>query len=126
MPASDLVGARFLDRVVKFVQYRAIEVAASVSDPASEQCTATSKATRKRCRRRVMGGGPSIVYSGNAKQVKARRQERVAIAEARTAPAVEPVVIWCVFGVAVMGRPLPAAIRGFAAWQFALLFDRRD
>jgi hypothetical protein len=51
----------------------------------------TCKATRQRCRRRVIGGGPCIMHGGAAEQAKTKREQRVAIAGARAAAAVEQV-----------------------------------
>lgn len=48
----------------------------------SEQCTATSKATGQRCRRRVIGGGVCIMHGGSAPQVRAAREVRILAAEA--------------------------------------------
>lgn len=47
-----------------------------------EQCTATSKASGVRCRHLVRGGGVCHVHGGKAPQVRRKRLERVAIAEA--------------------------------------------
>jgi hypothetical protein len=61
--------------------------------PLAEQCSATSKASGKRCQRRVIGGGPCIMHGGKARQVKARREQRILVwqAEQRTLPPiVEP------------------------------------
>lgn len=47
----------------------------------AEQCTATSRRSGRRCGRLVIGGGVCIMHGGRAPQVKAKRLERVAIAE---------------------------------------------
>lgn len=47
----------------------------------SEQCTAKAKSTGERCRRLVVGGGVCPKHGGAAPQVKAKRLERVALAE---------------------------------------------
>jgi hypothetical protein len=59
--------------------------------PLGEQCSATSKRSGKRCQRRVIGGGPCIMHGGKARQVKARREQRVLLYEAQ-AKAAPPVV----------------------------------
>lgn len=64
-----------------------------LANPLASQCTARSKATGERCRHQVVGGGPCHMHGGKANQVAARRQERVAIAEARAAAGVESVVV---------------------------------
>jgi hypothetical protein len=64
-----------------------------LAHPAGEQCSAKSKATGRRCERRVIGGGPCHVHGGAAKQVKAKREQRIVVAEARAAAAAEPVVL---------------------------------
>jgi hypothetical protein len=65
----------------------------ALAHPAGEQCSAKCKATGRRCERRVIGGGPCYVHGGNARQVKAKRDQRVLVAEARAAAAAEPVVL---------------------------------
>jgi hypothetical protein len=50
--------------------------------PLGEQCSATSKRSGKRCRRRVIGGGPCIMHGGKAPQVNARREQRILLYEA--------------------------------------------
>ncbi|GEM_PF-4526640 len=55
------------------------------ADPLAEQCSATSKATGARCRRRVTGGGPCIVHGGKAPQVAAKRLARVELGRLRLA-----------------------------------------
>jgi hypothetical protein len=64
-----------------------------LAHPLGEQCSATSKATGKRCQRRVIGGGPCHVHGGSARQVKARREQRIVLFEAQqkaAPPIVEP------------------------------------
>jgi hypothetical protein len=58
--------------------------------PLGEQCSATSKRSGKRCRRRVVGGGPCIMHGGRAPQVNARREQRILLyeAEQKAAPPV--------------------------------------
>jgi hypothetical protein len=51
--------------------------------PLNQQCTAKAKATGQRCERRVVGGTVCHVHGGNAKQVKAKREQRVLLAEAQ-------------------------------------------
>jgi len=66
-----------------------------LAHPLGEQCSATSKRSGKRCRRRVIGGGPCIMDGGKARQVKARREQRVLLYEAQAKaapPIVEPEV----------------------------------
>ena len=53
--------------------------------PLNQQCEAKAKATGRRCERRVVGGTVCFVHGGNAKQVKAKREQRVALAEAQAA-----------------------------------------
>jgi hypothetical protein len=53
--------------------------------PLNQQCEARAKATGRRCERRVVGGAVCFVHGGNAKQVKAKREQRVLVAEARAA-----------------------------------------
>jgi hypothetical protein len=50
---------------------------------ASEQCTATSKRTRRRCGQLVPGGGVCRWHGGAAGQVSRQRQARLAAAEAQ-------------------------------------------
>lgn len=50
--------------------------------PLGEQCSATSKRSGKRCRRRVIGGGVCIMHGGKAKQVRARAEQRILLYEA--------------------------------------------
>lgn len=50
--------------------------------PMSQQCTATSKATRQQCRRFVIGGGPCVMHGGKAPQVAAKREARIVAHEA--------------------------------------------
>jgi hypothetical protein len=61
--------------------------------PLNQQCEARAKATGQRCERRVVGGSVCFVHGGNARQVKAKREQRVLVAEVRAAAAVEPVVL---------------------------------
>jgi hypothetical protein len=65
----------------------------ALAHPLGQQCTAKAKATGQRCGRRVIGGGVCWVHGGNAKQVKAKREQRVLVAEARVATGVEPAVV---------------------------------
>ena len=63
--------------------------------PLTEKCSATSKRSGKPCQRLVIGGGPCTMHGGSAKQVKARREQRILLYEAqiRALPAVvEPEV----------------------------------
>jgi hypothetical protein len=53
--------------------------------PLNQQCEAKAKATGRRCERRVVGGTVCFVHGGNAKQVKAKREQRVALADAQAA-----------------------------------------
>lgn len=46
-----------------------------------EQCTARSKQTGERCKRKVRGGGVCHYHGGAARQVRAKREQRVAAAE---------------------------------------------
>lgn len=46
-----------------------------------EQCTARSKQTGERCKRKVRGGGVCHYHGGAARQVRAKREQRVAEAE---------------------------------------------
>jgi hypothetical protein len=46
-----------------------------------EQCTATARGTGERCRRRVIGGTVCVKHGGGAPQVRAKRLERIALAE---------------------------------------------
>jgi hypothetical protein len=56
--------------------------------PLSQQCSATSKQSGKRCRRRTIAANICWVHGVNAKQVKARREQRLALFEAtRNQPA---------------------------------------
>ncbi|MFI5729172.1 hypothetical protein ACIA49_03560 [Kribbella sp. NPDC051587] len=64
--------------------------------PLGDQCTATSKATGNRCRRRVIGGGVCIVHGGRAPRVAAKRQERIVTWESQT-----EITAWS----AMTGRP---------------------
>jgi hypothetical protein len=58
-------------------------------NPLSEQCSARSKRSGERCKRLVIGGGVCYTHGGAARQVKARREQRVLLAEAQAAtPAV--------------------------------------
>lgn len=50
---------------------------------AAEQCTARSKSTGRQCGRQVRGGGVCHFHGGRAPQVAARREARIAVAEAR-------------------------------------------
>ena len=54
-------------------------------NPLSEQCTAKSKRSGERCRRLVMGGGVCYTHGGAARQVAAKREQRVLLAEAQAA-----------------------------------------
>jgi hypothetical protein len=51
--------------------------------PLSQQCSATSKRSGKRCRRRTIAANICWVHGVNAKQVKARREQRIALWEAQ-------------------------------------------
>jgi hypothetical protein len=51
--------------------------------PLSERCTARSKRTGLQCQQWVIGGGPCRAHGGNAPQVKAKREQRIVLAEAR-------------------------------------------
>lgn len=53
-----------------------------MNDPLASQCTARSKATGQQCRRRVRGGGVCSVHGGRAPQVRAKREQRIALLEA--------------------------------------------
>jgi hypothetical protein len=65
-----------------------------VMHPLNEQCSAKAKATGRRCERRVVGGTVCWVHGGNAKQVKAKREQRVALWEVQEArAATDPVVV---------------------------------
>lgn len=55
--------------------------------PFSSQCTATSKHTGQRCRRRVVGGGVCLKHGGGAPQVAAAREARVIVYAAQHAAA---------------------------------------
>lgn len=55
-----------------------------------EQCTARSKQTGERCKRRVRGGGVCRYHGGAASQVKAMREQRVAMAELLATVAEDP------------------------------------
>lgn len=59
--------------------------------PLNQQCEARCKSTDRRCERRVVGGTVCHVHGGNAKQVRAKREQRVVVAEARA--AVPPTVV---------------------------------
>jgi hypothetical protein len=48
---------------------------------ASTQCTARSSRSGKRCKRLVRGGGVCVMHGGAAPHVKAKRLERLALAE---------------------------------------------
>jgi hypothetical protein len=54
-----------------------------VLHPATEKCNATSKRSGRQCQRLVIGGGPCPMHGGNAPQVKARREQRILLAEAK-------------------------------------------
>ena len=56
-----------------------------MANPLSSQCTAMSKRSGNRCRRMVIGGGVCPMHGGAAKQVKAKREQRVLLAEAQAA-----------------------------------------
>ena len=65
----------------------------SESNPISSRCAARAKSTGRPCRRWVPGGGVCDWHGGKARQVKVKREQRVAVAEARAAAAAEPAVI---------------------------------
>lgn len=48
----------------------------------SVQCSATSSRTGQRCKRRVIGATVCLAHGGSAPQVKRKRLERIALAEA--------------------------------------------
>jgi hypothetical protein len=79
---------------LKFVQYRAIEVAFLVlAHPLGQQCTATAKATGKQCERRAIGSPVCIMHGGKARQVKAKAEQRVMVAELEAKAAAQTVVV---------------------------------
>jgi hypothetical protein len=47
-----------------------------------QRCTAMSKTTGERCKRRTYGGGVCRYHGGGSPQVRAKRLERIALAEA--------------------------------------------
>jgi hypothetical protein len=51
--------------------------------PATEQCPARSKRTGLPCKRLVTGGGVCYLHGGRARQVAAKREQRILLAEAR-------------------------------------------
>jgi hypothetical protein len=53
--------------------------------PLNQQCSATAKSTGKQCERRVVGAPVCWVHGLNAPQVRAKQQQRIALAEARAA-----------------------------------------
>ncbi|MFK4037614.1 hypothetical protein ACI2LC_17630 [Nonomuraea wenchangensis] len=53
--------------------------------PAGEQCPATAKSTQQRCRNLVIGGGPCRLHGGAARQVAAKREQRIAVWQAQAA-----------------------------------------
>jgi hypothetical protein len=60
-----------------------------LANPLASQCTARSKRTGEQCRLQVVGGGVCHIHGGAARQVKAKREQRVALAEIQAAaPAV--------------------------------------
>jgi hypothetical protein len=60
--------------------------------PLTAKCTAMSKRSGKPCQRWVKGGGPCAMHGGKARQVNARREQRVLLyeAEQKAAPPPEP------------------------------------
>jgi hypothetical protein len=76
------------------VQYACDRGGVLALHPLNQQCTAKAKATGLRCERRVVGGTVCWVHGGNAKQVKAKREQRILVAEAQAkARAAAPTVI---------------------------------
>jgi hypothetical protein len=61
--------------------------------PLNQQCEARAKATGQRCERRVVGGSVCYVHGGNARQVKAKREERVLVAELEAQAAAQAVAV---------------------------------
>lgn len=59
----------------------------SKAHPLSEQCTAHSKRTGERCKKRVIGGGVCPQHGGRAPQVAAKRAARILAGEAALAAA---------------------------------------
>lgn len=53
--------------------------------PAGEQCPATAKSTQQRCRNLVIGGGPCRLHGGAARQVAAKREQRIVTWQAAAA-----------------------------------------
>jgi hypothetical protein len=53
--------------------------------PLNQQCTAKAKSTGERCERRVVGAAVCWVHGLNAPQVRAKQQQRIALAEAQAA-----------------------------------------
>jgi hypothetical protein len=51
----------------------------------NQQCSATAKSTGKQCERRVVGAPVCWVHGLNAPQVRAKQQQRIALAEAQAA-----------------------------------------
>lgn len=62
-------------------------VGKSKAHPLSEQCTAHSKKTGERCKKRVIGGGVCPQHGGRAPQVAAKREARILAGEAALAAA---------------------------------------
>ncbi len=85
----------------------------SKTNSQSSQCTATSKASSKRCPQWVVGGGVCFHHGGAAKQVAARRAERVVALEAKA-----EISAWS----ALTGRPtVDPGIAVLAALQMSWL-----
>jgi hypothetical protein len=58
-----------------------------------QQCESKVKATGKRCERRVVAANVCWVHGLNARQTRAKRDQRVALWEVQEARAAEPVVV---------------------------------
>lgn len=63
-----------------------------MAHPLNQQCTAKAKCTGQRCERQVVGGTVCWVHGGNAKQVKAKREQRVLVVELE-AKAAQTVIV---------------------------------
>ena len=64
----------------------------SARDPLTSRCTAKAKSTGKQCRQWVRGGGVCPSHGGAARQVKAKREQRVLVAELEAKAAAQTVV----------------------------------
>jgi hypothetical protein len=61
--------------------------------PLNQQCSATAKSTGERCERRVVGTSVCWVHGSAARQVKAKKEQRIVVAELEAKAAVQTVIV---------------------------------